>query len=402
MNRILGITAEYDPFHKGHAYQLRRARELSDADAVVCVMSGDFTQRGFPATMDKWTRARIAVEQGTDLVFELPFTYACSRAERFAAGAVDLLARSGATHISFGCEAEHPEDLQRLADAQLSREEEMQAMIRELMKEGCSRAKAGEQASRALVGDQLTELMLMPNNILALEYLKRMRRWEHETGARIVPVPVRRFGSGYRSASPREGYAGGKAIRQMLSAGDDISRYLPYDPEGLPWTDLLAARHKLYEYVRPIILRSSPQELAGICFVGEGMENRLIAEARRQETYEGFLSAMVSRRYTSAAIRRIMVYILMNIRELPDCQPYGRVLAAADAGRSLLRQLKDELPVIANANRLDNVPEPVRRSLKIDARATDMFNLLSKRDADEECDARQHPWIGQGPSGETV
>lgn len=395
MNTVLGITAEYDPFHKGHVYQLNRARELCDPEAVLCVMSGNFTQRGLPATLDKWTRAQIAVQYGVDLVFELPFMYACSRAERFAAGAVDLLVSSGVTHISFGCEAEKPGDLQRLADAHLKSSEKIRVRVRELMKEGCSRAKAGEIASRAIVGDELTELMLLPNNILALEYLKRLHRWRHDKGVHVVPVPVRRHGSGYRSASPRVGYAGGTAIRQMLSAGDDIDRYLPYDSRDLVWTDVLSARHKLYEYVRAIILRSSPEELSRIWFVGEGMENRLIAEARKQETYEGFLSAMVSRRYTSAAIRRIMVYILMNIDEVSDCEPYGKILAASEGGRRMLRQLRERIPVIANTNRLEGVPLSVRRSLAIDARATDMFNLLCRRDADEECDARQHPWIEQ-------
>ena len=116
MGGILGITAEYDPFHTGHAYHLKTAVQQVHPQAVVCVMSGDFTQRGEPAVLDKWIRARIAVQQGVDLVFELPFMYACDRAERFASGAVDLLAGAGVNCITFGCEAEQTEDLRRLAD----------------------------------------------------------------------------------------------------------------------------------------------------------------------------------------------------------------------------------------------------------------------------------------------
>ena len=103
--KILGITAEYNPFHNGHRYHLEKSRELTGADYVIAVMSGNFTQRGEAAIMDKWERSRLAVENGIDIVFELPFVFACCRAEKFAAGAVDILAGLGATHISFGSES---------------------------------------------------------------------------------------------------------------------------------------------------------------------------------------------------------------------------------------------------------------------------------------------------------
>lgn len=422
MDRILGITAEYDPFHSGHAYQLKEAREQIRPAAVICVMSGDFTQRGEPAVLDKWTRARIAAQQGVDLVFELPFMYACNRAERFAAGAVDMLVSAGATHISFGCEAEQPEDLKLLVDEQLVREDQVEAYTADFMKEGYSRAKAAELASRKLFGDELTDLMLMPNNILALEYMKRIRWWEEAKGVQICSVPIRRFGSGYGAADPDAGFAGGSALRQMLAAGQDIEAYLPYEKKGLSWVDLPAARQRLYDLLRSIILRSTPEQLAGIYCVGEGMEHRLLKEARLQETYEGFLSAMVSRRYTAAAIRRIMLYILMNAGEFPVSPPYGRVLAANAAGRRLLRRLEDSsvpgvpgdgspvqeaavpgnrplvqpvppLQIIANANKLTGVVEPIRQALQLDMRAADMFHLITGREVDALSDYRRRPWM---------
>lgn len=394
MKKVLGITAEYDPFHKGHAYQIARARELADPEAVVCVMSGSFTQRGEPAVLGKWERAKLATEHGADLVFELPFTYACSRAGRFARGAVDLLASAGVTHISFGCEAERPEDLEELARLQRKAGAQIEERVQAYMKEGCSRVKGLELASGELFGRELTQLSLQPNNILALEYLKRIFDWEETRGVKIVPVPVRRAGSGYREADPASGFAGGTALRQMIAAGEDVTDYLPYDSRDIRWTDLPAARKRLYGLVRAMILRARPEQLATTYCVGEGMEHRLAREALRCESYEEFLSSMVSKRYTAGAIRRIMIYILMNVGELPECRPYGMVLAAGAQGRMLLREGCPGLEVIANPNRTEDLPQDVLGSLLLDRRASDLFHLATGLPLEKNNDRRQHPRMG--------
>ncbi|MBQ9059804.1 MAG: nucleotidyltransferase family protein [Firmicutes bacterium] len=402
MNTILGITAEYDPFHNGHAYQIRQARDLCSPDAVVCAMSGDFTQRGEPAILDKWERAALAVRNGVDLVFELPFIYACQRAEIFARGAVDLLVEGGATHISYGCEAEHPEELQRLARLLREHGAELDDSVLEHMHAGFSRAKGTELACRDMFGEELTSLMLEPNNILALEYLKRMLWWEQEKGLVIIPVPVRRFGSGYRQADGETGFAGGTALRQMIAAGQDIGRFVPYETVGLAWEGLDEAHRKLYEQVRGIILRSRTERLSAGYGIGEGMENRLLREAVRCETYEEFLSAMVSRRYTASAIRRIMIWLLMGLTDaeadgLAETAAYGRVLAAGPAGRRLLRELTDAedapLIVISDGNRMDSLDHQVREAYRIDRLAADMFHLLCGQPLDENGDGRRHPWM---------
>ena len=423
MRSILGITAEYDPFHNGHAYQIRQARDLCCPDAVICAMSGDFTQRGEPAILDKWERAALAARSGADLVFELPFIYSCQRAEYFAAGAVDLLVSAGATHISFGCEAEHPEELQRLAVLLREHEKELETRAREHMSGGCSRAKAQELACREMFGEEMTSLMLEPNNILALEYLRRMLWWEHEHGVSVTAVPVRRFGSGYRQADEKSGFAGGTALRQMIASGEDIDRFVPY-PVGdhdtsigldavhdLAWTDIEAAHRKLYELVRGIILRSTPRQLAAGYGIGEGMENRLLREAVRCESYDAFLDAMVSRRYTASAIRRIMVWLLMGMEERPKAPAYGRVLAATAAGRTVLRELADSqkesaesgrlavdqsasLCVISDGNRMEDLDPEILAAYQLDRRAADMFHLVTGQPLDENSDGRRHPWMG--------
>ena len=200
--KAVGITAEYNPFHNGHIYHAETARQMSGADCVIAVMSGDFTQRGEPAVCGKWERARAAVMSGSvDLVIELPFAFACSKASVFASGAVDMLAALGTDVISFGCEAEDPALLRKLAGTLLNEAEAIEAARASFMKDGHSSAKAYELAVSSVAGEEASGLLLEPNNILALEYMKRIIYWSGR-GREIEDLPVTRYGSGYGGVSP--------------------------------------------------------------------------------------------------------------------------------------------------------------------------------------------------------
>ena len=441
--KILGITAEYDPFHNGHTYHLERAKATVSPDATVCVMSGDFTQRGEPAVADKWQRARTALQQGLDLVLELPFLCACSRAERFAAGAVDILAGVGATHIAFGCEAEDPRQLIELAHRQIVAGPQIEELIREEMEKGISHAKARQIVGDRLFGEDLNRLSLTPNNILALEYLKRIRYWQ-DRGVEIVPVPILREGAGYRDAgaSGDVPVAGGSALRQMLRRGEVIDRFLPDAPKAAkdpsaapadapelpggspedsdpsatpadapeaapgpagPWIDLAAAEDVLFRQLQGVALRSTPEELKGIYCMGEGLENRLIRELRQADSYDDLLARMTSRRYTTSTIRRLLLYTALGLTgEIADALQdalapgirYGRVLAADKAGREVLRDCAP-LPVITGINRIDHCAPQVRESLALDVRAADLYALLTKKPIAERSDYRRHPWVAE-------
>ncbi len=198
--RVVGITAEYDPFHNGHKYHLTEARRRSQADFVVVIMSGDFLQRGVPAMLDKWERSRLAVENGADLVLELPFVYACNSADYFACGAMSLLQHLGCvTHVSFGAESENPALLQRIAGLMRDTEkgqkgqvatedplivEEYQRVLRQELDGGASFAMARGKAIEATLGEEAGAAAREPNNILAIEYLKH--------GQGLIPVPITR------------------------------------------------------------------------------------------------------------------------------------------------------------------------------------------------------------------
>lgn len=392
--KILGITVEYNPFHNGHKYHLEKSLEAVGADYTVAVMSGNFTQRGEAAILDKWTRSRLAVENGIDLVVELPFVFACNRAENFARGAVDILSGIGATHISFGSESGELEKLQALTDALSEHEGQITERRSIFMQQGNSFAKSNQLAVEEILGKEDAALLLKPNNILALEYLKRMLYWKNQ-GKAIQPVTVKRHGSGYFDGNEEEGFAGASYIRSLSNA-EEMGKYVPENVKvaladrmtmkgETPQIDDRDIEEELFQLVKVLIIRSSAEELAEIYCMGEGFENRFKREIIKASDMKEFLSAMVSRRYTEAAIRRLMVYILAGLKGRQRTEAvYARVLAANEKGRSLLRTVKKQernsIPVITNINKETALSQEMRDALHYDSLASDMYNILHGRD----------------------
>lgn len=405
--KVLGITAEYNPFHNGHKYHIEKSREITGADCIVAVMSGSFTQRGEAALLDKWERSRLAVENGVDLVVELPFVYACSEARIFAEGAVDILKGMGAQTISFGSESGELSALSALSESLVSRSGEIDEARARFMQKGNSHAKAGELACREVLGNEAAELMLEPNNILALEYLRRIFYWK-ERGQAIEPLTVRRYGSGYLEENGPAGYAGASVIRGMK----ERRRFAAFVPEnvadamesaGHTGNDggaamcALQAGERLFQLVRSEIVKSRPEDLAKIYRMGEGLENKLKKEIVRAGSLEKLISSVVSRRYTEAAVRRLLVYVLMGLRVYePPRAVYGRILAAGKNGRSLLVRLKkqkEHIPLITNINKDELNNRQVQECLYYDVLAADMYNLLYDRELYAFSDKVRTPYM---------
>lgn len=402
--KVLGITAEYNPFHNGHKYHIEKSREMTGADCVVAVMSGNFTQRGEAAILDKWERSRLAVSNGVDLVVELPFVYACSKAQSFAEGAVDILKGLGVQMISFGSENGDIRDLYDLASKLTKEGHEISQAREKFMKQGMSFAKAGELAASEIFGEKAAGLMTEPNNILALEYIKRLIFWK-ERGNVIVPVTVKRFGSGYFEENSETGFAGATAIRKMR-ARQEFEKYVPEDVvcalEVKENAELAAERalhadERLFRLVQSEIVKSSPEALAQVYHMGEGLENKLKKEIVTAGSLDELVSSVVSKRYTEAAVRRLLTYVLLGIREYEPAKAiYGRVLAATDKGRQLLNSLKkqdEHIPIITNINKdeLDN--DCVQACLKYDVLASDMYNLIHDRDLYAFSDKVKRPYM---------
>ena len=397
--KTVGIVAEYNPYHKGHKYHLEKTLEMTDADCVVSVMSGNFTQRGEISPWDKWLRSKVAVVAGVDLVVELPFIYAVNRGEMFAKGAVDILAGLGVDYISFGSELGDIEVLSKLADDIEKYEDKIQVRQNELMKTGDSYARCRSIAISELLDWDITEIIRKQNNFLGLEYIKRINYWKKK-GVNITPITVKRRGSGYFEINDELGYAGASEIRTAMAEGDKetVALFIPEEVQYLveACLHLGPAESKLLDIVHTDVLRKSPEQLAEIYCMGEGLENKIAKESRTHLTLQSLVDSLTSKRYTSSAMRRLLLYMLMNIKgkELPEAM-YARVLAADRLGRDFIRESKERggIDIITNVNKEMPEDDQIRRCLEIDMRAADIYNYLTGSDEYANSDRVVKPFI---------
>jgi len=363
--RVCAVICEYNPFHLGHAYHLRAAREASGADYVLCLMSGALTQRGAFARHDKWLRARAALENGADVVLELPARFACSPAPDFAGGGVALLAALGVvTHLSFGCEPSALPLLSAAASLFKSESPDFSAAL-------------PYPRARALAAEQLAEipadLLAQPNAALALEYLQALP----ET---IVPVPVARRGSGYHDAS-LSALSSATAVRAALARGGLTAALAAIpSPEVLRAAEESGFVHEEEALTQALLYRlriASPAELAALYGMDEGLENRFIAAAQTCSTREALLDCVKTRRYTRARLSRLCAYALLNLtrdfaqtHRAPD---YARVLGFRKSAAPLLKTIKQRssIPLITKAANFDR-SNPL---FALDVLAQDLWSL---------------------------
>lgn len=387
--KTLGIIAEYNPFHRGHAYMLERAKQKANADRVVVIMSGSFVQRGEPAVFDKWTRTAAALKNGADLVLELPVIFAASHAEAFAKGAVRLLTESGIVDtLAFGSESGDLSQLQAAARLLANETEEFQRLLKELLGMGLSYPSA-----RAKVLETLTQInsdiLSMPNDILALEYLKALAYYSSP----IEPVTIRRRGD-YHNLSLTNGYASASAIRKALTENNSAEAMaeLPENTQDLYHKALSLGTAPVFrEALMPALhykLRTtSAEELKEIAEVTEGLENRILHSIDSCYSFEEMMSFIKTKRYTRAKIQRILLHILLHIKEselsyflsLPK-MPYVRVLGFKKERADMLADLTEQAkcPVLTNLKKAPEIlDEDGLALLALEKTATDLHALAA-------------------------
>ncbi len=215
MSKVLGIVAEYNPFHNGHLYHLEKSKKDTGCSYTVAIMSGNFTQRGSTSLMDKWSKAQSAIECGVDLVIELPVFYAISSAENFAEGAIKILdSLKVVDHLSFGAETANIEILDKCADVLYNEPREYKSLLSHELKKGLSFPKAREKALMLYLNDirKFANVLSSPNNILGIEYLKALKKFK----SNIQPITIPRYEVGYNDLSYTENTASSTAIRNMI------------------------------------------------------------------------------------------------------------------------------------------------------------------------------------------
>ena len=385
--KTLGIITEYNPFHKGHTYMIEEAKRKSGADRVVVIMSGSFVQRGEPAIFDKWTRTEAALKNGVDLVLELPVLFATSNAETFASAAVRSLEETGIVDIlCFGSENGDLSALQEASQLMENETEEFQKLLKTQLELGLSypsaRAKALETVSKIS-----SEILSQPNHILALEYLKALRRY-HCT---MEPMTIQRQGA-YNSLSLTDGFASAAAIRKALSEdrGAEAMAQLPENTHDVYSKALsLGTAPVFLDALTPALhykLRTtSADELHEIAEVVEWLENRILHAIDSCYEMKDILDYIKTKRYTRTKIQRILLHILLDITEkevhyymdLPK-MPYIRVLGFRREDSGILADLTEnaKCPVLTN---LKKAPELLNEDglalLALEKTATDLHAL---------------------------
>jgi predicted nucleotidyltransferase len=399
---VLGIVAEYNPFHNGHLLHLNRSAQLTEADVTVAVMSGNFVQRGEPAMLNKWIRSEMAVRNGVDLVLELPFVYACNSAEIFAKGAVGLLDGLGCVDsICFGSEAGEIEPLSHIADLLNEETPDFSLNLKEKMGEGLSYPKARQEALADIVGKGVADILSSPNNILGIEYLRELKR----LNSSIHPFTIKRESALIDQVNEEDKIAGATAIRRLIDEGrlSDACEYLPKSSLDIFNNNLsgLAQLESFKALIIYSIISKSKEELANVYSITEGLENKIIKSAKEASSIAELIALIKSKRYTETRIRRILMHTLMNLSRdkmnkiLEENQMYTRILAFNNKGADLLKMIKKEecsnIPVITNISKESDRLDYCMDLFNYDVLATDIYNLVVSNRVYEESDYRQVP-----------
>lgn len=391
--KTVGIIAEYNPFHNGHAYQIAKAKEITGADYCIVVMSGNFVQRGIPAMMDKSLRTKAALQNGADLVIELPVYYATGSAEYFASGAIALLDKLGVTDtICFGSECGNIQALSELATALLTESEEFKDALKKQLKIGHSYPQARNNAL-AITSPQLTEhlnVMQSPNNILGIEYIKALDK----RSSSIVPHTITRTGGGYHSESLHATYSSALAIRQSITIKKDLS----FIKEQVP-SSVYELMKQEYRKTFPIL----PEDIATLLpyklmleqeksfteylDVDSDFSDRINKLLSSYTDYVSFCEELKSKNMTYTRVTRNLLHILLNIYQKDmklfcedDYVYYARMLGFRKDATPLLSAIKENSSIPLFSKLADSsqyiTSENGKKMLQKDIQANHIYSLL--------------------------
>ncbi|WML49359.1 nucleotidyltransferase [Neobacillus sp. PS3-34] len=358
--KAVGLIVEYNPFHNGHAYHLQSSREAAGADVVIAVMSGNFLQRGEPALVSKWTRSKMALLGGADIVLELPYLFATQKAETFANGAVSILEAAGCESLCFGSENGDISSFTNTLNFLAENNEEFEKKINQYIKTGVSYPKAQSLSFTELASDKNLLNLSKPNNILGYEYIKAIMRQKSS----IKPMTIQRKQAEYHdehfsSATIASATSIRKAIFGDTADREQIGQFIPSSTLELleNYYNVYGLFHNWESYwplLKFRLLQMNSEELRTIYEIEEGLENRLLRAAANAESFSGFMEEVKTKRYTWTRLQRICVHILTNARKEEmlagnEKASYLRLLGMSQNGRDYLKKMKSHfsLPLVS-------------------------------------------------------
>lgn len=393
MSRVIGVVAEYNPFHNGHYYHLQATKEITGAEYCVAVISGNFTQRGDTSIVNKWAKAYMAICGGADLVIELPTVYSISSAENFASGAVKILDNLKVVNaISFGAEANDFATLNNIANVLYEEPKAYTNILSHELKKGISYPAARENALMMYLNDikRYANTLSSPNNILAIEYLKALKIQK----SKLEPIMIKRKKVYYNDNKIVDDFVSATAIRKLLQDGEyaNLRKVIPRSSYTIIGQESRKGGMvlSLAKYEKEIIYalrKMTVEEIADLPDVSEGLQFAIKNAANEANNLKDLISNIKSKRYTQTRIQRILLYALLGIdKKLMENSrkvvPYVRVLGFTQKGKSLLSEISRRNPklnIITSLkkymNQNQNKNKVLAEMLEKDIFATDVYTL---------------------------
>lgn len=373
--KATGIVVEYNPFHNGHKYHLQKTKELNPNNIIIAVMSGDFVQRGEPSIIDRWTKTKMALANGVDLVIELPVFYSSQSAEIFAKGAVGILEELKCESMVFGSESGKIDELKRISTLQES--EEFKIKLKERLKSGDSYPTAHSSTMKEILG----ESELNSNDILGLEYIKAIRYWKSS----IIPMTLKREKVGYHDTNIVGDFASATKIREHLKKNEEISSIVTQESfNTLKEYSNFTYMENFYPFIRYELIKNS-NNLSNIQDMEIGFENRLLENAIKSINYDEFFKSISNRRYTTGRVQRVLTHTLLALttnitEEVKKSIPYVRVLGFNSKGREYLSYLKkfDNSKIITSYKKMnENFSPEVCSLIEFNERSSQIYRLIN-------------------------
>lgn len=373
--KVAGIIAEFNPFHNGHALLVQKAREAGYTH-VIAVMSGNFVQRGEPAVFHHSVRTKAALENGVDLVLQLPGVYAMSGAQSFARAGAEILNGFGCVDsIVFGSECGDTDLLSQTADAIYG--EETKPILSEELSKGISFASARENALRA-INPVYADIVKSPNNILGVEYIAALKRLK----SRIIPVTFERVGAAHDSHEANGNIAGASLIRELIRNKSEWRNLVPESAKEIYCDADIADMKRIENAVLYKIRTVSAAEISKVPDVSEGIENRILSAAKQARSLEELYSLAKTKRYSHARIRRIIWNCFLGVTadDLDLSVPYIRISGFNKNGAELIKAAKQTavLPVISKPADLSALGEAAQRVFSLECTAGDIYALCTE------------------------
>lgn len=373
--KILGLIMEINPLHNGHIYFINQAKALTNPDITIAVMSSNFTMRGETMIIDKFKRTELLLDNGIDLVFELPFISTVNNADFFGLNAISILKDLQTTHIAFGAELSDLTKLKSISN--ILKSKKFNNEIQNFLKDGNSYASSALKTLTLLTDDkEIITNFALPNNTLAIQYISAADKLNYP----LEFFPIKRIGNNYYDKNITSKIASATAIRELIKNQAPLNKFVPNNVAVYPFVDLDIVEEKLFHLLKFTFINQSCKEIANIYGVDEGLENRILSTLNESSSYSSFMDKVTSKRYSYYRIQRTILHILLNTPKHLQNQSnyYLRMLGSNETGLKYINFLPKDIKkniITSFKNIQDNI------IVDFEIKSTKLYDLLTNKES---------------------